>query len=583
MSGGELWRLPFWRARYFFLAAFLLQITIFQTCVFAVSSIENANRDAQRIQQQNLQQQQNLEKELRKRKTPAVDRTEPSLPAAPIQVDDSRCLQIDHINLEGATLLLLVTIDRLLAPYQQKCLTLNQVNQLLHDITNEYFKRGYVTTRAYLKPQSLEDRDLTITVIEGRVEDINFVSPPQSPYRLETIFPGKTGGPLNLRSLEQGLDHLNRLQSNNVRMNLEPGSRPGDTRVLLENEGTGRTHLNFGINNSGQESTGELQAHVGFGLDNPFAVADYFSLLFARELDQNDAKKSQNISGSYEIPFGWHRLRLAARGFSYKSTVEGTGQTFESSGTSNQLSVNLIRLLHRNQKNKTSISLMVERKEEDNFLEDVKLDASSRTLAIVRLGVDFQHQLNRGALSLSLNAHRGFDGLGADTDSSLNPEAPRAQFDKLTADLNVYYAFPTDLLPLSYNLSGHGQYSNDLLFSTERLSLGGLYTVRGYKNDNLSGDRGGYLRNELALRFVTPRGFTPFITSIRPFAAFDWGAVEALNNPESGYQQLRGLAVGFSASGPHLSCQLGIARAIDAPTQLETEKSEIYFSLSLRN
>ncbi len=45
--------------------------------------------------------------------------------------------------------------------------------------------------------------------------------------------------------------------------------------------------------------------------------------------------------------------------------------------------------------------------------------------------------------------------------------------------------------------SPYAQWSPDRLYGSERLTLGGESSVRGFKEQYLSGDNGGYWRNEL--------------------------------------------------------------------------------------
>lgn len=55
------------------------------------------------------------------------------------------------------------------------------------------------------------------------------------PKQFLTIFPGVKGSVLQLRDIEQGLDQLNRLPSNNATMRIEPGAEAGSSRVLINN------------------------------------------------------------------------------------------------------------------------------------------------------------------------------------------------------------------------------------------------------------------------------------------------------------------------------------------------------------
>ena len=57
-----------------------------------------------------------------------------------------------------------------------------------------------------------------------------------------------------------------------------------------------------------------------------------------------------------------------------------------------------------------------------------------------------------------------------------------------------------------------GQRSEDVLYGPQRISIGGLSSVRGFKEQSLSGDSGGYWRNQLRWRRpVTWEALRPFV------------------------------------------------------------------------
>lgn len=91
-------------------------------------------------------------------------------------------------------------------------------------MTNAYIKGGYITSRAFVNPNPPEEGVLEILVIEGTVEKI-IINDGKAKGQEFTAFPGLTGGPLNLRDIDQGLDQLNRLPSNNTVMQIEPGGQ----------------------------------------------------------------------------------------------------------------------------------------------------------------------------------------------------------------------------------------------------------------------------------------------------------------------------------------------------------------------
>ncbi|MDV0916573.1 POTRA domain-containing protein, partial [Enterobacter asburiae] len=75
---------------------------------------------------------------------------------------------------------------------------------------------GYITSRAFLTEQDLSGGQLNIVVLEGRLEAIRLEG--ETPRMLKMAFPGRVGGILNLRDIEQGMEQINRLRSEPVQI-----------------------------------------------------------------------------------------------------------------------------------------------------------------------------------------------------------------------------------------------------------------------------------------------------------------------------------------------------------------------------
>ncbi|MEX0631467.1 ShlB/FhaC/HecB family hemolysin secretion/activation protein [Serratia ureilytica] len=68
---------------------------------------------------------------------------------------------------------------------------------------------------------------------------------------------------------------------------------------------------------------------------------------------------------------------------------------------------------------------------------------------------------------------------------------------------------------LYYLTSAYGQTSADNLYAGERISIGGQYSVRGFKEQYLTGNRGAYWRNELNWQWQTLPGLGSFLSPAR--------------------------------------------------------------------
>src|SRR5690606_13476701 len=104
------------------------------------------------------------------------------------------------------------------------------------------------------------------------------------------------------------------------------------------------------------------------------------------------------------------------------------------------------------------------------------------------------------------------------------PGQPVVQHNKYT--LTASYLHPFQLLGERFSFDSvlSAQRSEDVLFSPQRFSLGGLYSVRGFKEQSVSGDSGYYLRNQLRwTRPITWSWLRPVVQEYSLMAAYDMG------------------------------------------------------------
>ena len=170
------------------------------------------------------QDQQNIYEEQNKERDSAVA-IYAELTAIPLSQDSNSsqaCIQINSIDIEDITLIDAKELEALLKPYLHRCDTMQDINTLVKKINNIYIEKAYVTSRAYIKPQDLSQGHLLIVAMEGKVEKIS-----ESNISTVMVFPTMEDEALNLRDLEEGLEQLNRLQSVEATMSINPGNEEG--------------------------------------------------------------------------------------------------------------------------------------------------------------------------------------------------------------------------------------------------------------------------------------------------------------------------------------------------------------------
>jgi hemolysin activation/secretion protein len=503
--------------------------------------------------------------------------TEPLAPSAPAE---DRCFAIQRIQLEGADSISARERQRLIAPYQGHCLGVAQINELLKVITNHYLDKGLVTTRAYLPQQDLSQGDLQVLVVEGTLEKLRSdATSGLSDRELGMAFPGRAGQLVNLREIEQMFDQLNRLPSNQAQMELTPGQQVGGSDVVVKNTPQKPWRATLSRNNDGQRSTGEQQWNAGLEWDSPLGLADQLSLRGGHDAISDHQQTSRNGLLNYSLPWGWWTFNYLYSESEYRSKGEADGYFFEQKGDSQNHQFRAERVVHRDALSKTSLSAGIAYLRTNNYLGNSKLAVSSNRLSEVQFGINHGRRVGPAFVNLDLGMQQGIGALDAQGDKHLRPNEPDARYRKYTGTVSYLHPFQLWGEQLTFTSLATGQRSEDVLFSPQRMSLGGSSSVRGYKDQFLSGDSGGYWRNELRLaRPVTLDWLRPVFAEYGATAGYDQGVIR--NNRYNGNEhgRLSSHSLELFARGQHVAASVTFAHSLERPDLIERE-SPVYFRL----
>ena len=487
------------------------------------------------------------------------------LPALPLPVPAAAgavCQPVRQIVFEGAEHLSWSVKESLARPYQGSCLTLEHINRLVRETTNAYLQRGYVTSQAWLQEQDISRGVLVVSVSEGRIESIT-QSGEQTPA-LKMAFPGLVGDVLNLRDIEQGMEQLNRLASQQVTIDIQPGEQPGFSKVVLLR---GATHapvsFSFGADNSGQKSTGTGQMNAGVVLDNPLRLADQWSLSAARNNDFSPHHRSRSLNGSVTLPYGYwlFSYQYAWNDFFQQVPFNGAAYRYQGNNQTQRLGAN--RTLLRDGKRKLAVDIGLARRTTENKLAGERLGVSSPTLSIASLGLNYSAVAGGGYMTLNPTVSRGLRMLGATADDPERDGAPRSEFRKLSLSASYFYPLTPSLY---YLTSAYGQTSADNLYSGERLSVGGQYSVRGFKEQYLTGNRGAYWRNELNKQL----GTVPVIGDVSLTAALDGGWLRSETHRVDG-GSIAGAALGLTMNNRMFNQSFTVGKPLAHPSSLKPD------------
>ena len=487
------------------------------------------------------QQQEQLKQDFQ---TPDRPPTQIEVPVAPPPTvsGDIQCHPIADIEIRSADHLSGKWRAALVSPLQHRCIGVAEVQGLLSGLTSYYVAHGWVTARAYLPRQNLGGGTLVVQVVEGRVQRLTLKGAARR-LVLATAFPGVVGRAFNLRTFEQGLDQINRLASNHATLDILAGDQPGDSVILIKNAPQKRWHVTASEDDYGQSATGREQASVTGSYDNLLGLNDFISYTRRQSvLDVNKDRNASSNSATLSVPYGRFLMTAGWNDSNYASSADTAhGNVLALTGTSSETYLKADAMAWRDQRSRLSFSAEVAQQASNNFVDDVKLGVSSRTLSVLTLGAQLNTLVAGGTFSGEVSYGQGLTILGAlrDTPSGA-PDSPRAQFSKLNIDANYTRPFRIGKLPLIWSSQFSGQLAFDPLYSSQQFSVGSPYNVRGFYRGYLINDHGAYLRNDLSTQrqIGTFRGLT-LVAS--PYVGLDAGYVAGFNRAAP-----RGTLVGAS-------------------------------------
>lgn len=504
------------------------------------------------------------------------------MPAAAAPAAAPGCIAIDRIAIGGAPHLSAAARARLAGAYAGRCLSLTDIEHLLADVVADYSARGQIAARAYVRQQDASTGRLEVLVVEGTLQRLDLDDDGAGSVAVDHVFPGLLGKPLNLRDLEQGLEQLNRLESNYATLDVQPGDQVGASVVAVHNQPLERVRLVLSADNLGDRSTGRNRVGLRVSVDNPFGVNDYFSFTQRRALPYGEGGTASSTGNAlYELPYGYSTFSVGAGKSSYSGDLfTAGGQAVASRGDNTYLFGRAGRVLYRDQYRRANVATTLTVKNAKNYLDGQYLSVSSRKLAVWDNDASLSLRGRYGELWGQFGVSVGLDRFGArDDPPDLEAGAPRAQFRKLRYD--AAYTLPFKLGRTDFMLTSDvsAQRGIDVLYGSEQLLVGGVYNVRGFGNGVFIGDSGFTVRNELSATLPLSwqgkrRGL------LRPYVGLDYGRV-FMRGPDSFGGYLSGVAAGVRMDVGAVSTELFAAQPLDMSRGAPRDGGRLYLQLRL--
>ena len=548
----------------------LFCISILAVACVRVTAAPLSPADRDTIQQQQLQllEQNQRQRDELERSTPLPRSSAPVVPPT----TEGPCFTISRIEVRGATLLSPRDAATVTSPWLNQCLDMTRLTQVTNAVSDWYISRGYITSRAFLTEQDLSSGVLTLTVLEGRLQQIRLEGVSQR--TLAMTFPGMEGKILNLRDIEQGMEQLNRVRQVPVEIEIQPGESQGWSIVNLTAAPEFPLIGSVSFDNSGQKSTGTGQFSGVLTSNNLLGLADKWFISGGRSSDFSNSHDAQNFAAGVSVPYGYGLLDYSYSWSNYLNTIDNNGLPWRSTGDSETHRLVGSWVVFRNGDIKTGLTTGITHRISRNYLDDVLLDSSSRKLSSVMFGINHTQKMFGGVATLNPSFTHGVPWLGAEDDHDKYGDVPKAEFRKWSLNGSFQRPVTADLWWLS---SIYFQWSPDRLYGSEQLTLGGESSVRGFKEQYLSGNNGGYLRNELNYSLFT----LPWMGQISAMAALDGGWLKQDDQDPYASGTLWGAAVGLTSANSWFSTQFTVGTPMKYPDWLAPDHLIIYYRVAV--
>lgn len=398
-------------------------------------------------------------------------------------------VQVQEIRVVGSTVIPPEKLGEVAAPFVNRELTTEDLEELRREITLLYVDQGYVSSGAIIPDQDISSGVLTIAVVESALTDIQVNG---SKHFLPEYFSSRlnlaAGPPVNLNQLRDRMQLF--LQDSRIdRMNaeLKPGTNPGEgiLQVNVQEASPWKAWLDF--NNHQSPTVGAERGLGTISHLNPLGLGDALSFTYGRSEGVNPL-----LDASYSLPFTpWDTTLI----FQYRKNdfevVESPFKPLDINSETEIFSLSIRQPIFRTPTQEIALTLTGEHLRNKNFLLGIPFAFTPGSTAqgkvkisALRFAQEWTHRLPHQVLSARSRFSLGIDVLNATTNSSSG--VPDSHFFAWLGQVQGARRLET----LGIQVIGRIdlQIANDRLFPLEQYAMGGRFTVRGYRENTLVRD-----------------------------------------------------------------------------------------------
>ena len=369
-------------------------------------------------------------------------------------------------------------------------------------ISQHYFDAQYVNSGAVIDAQDMSNGVLVVRIVEGRLDNINVLNEGwlRSGYVTSRIH-REVSDPLNLDDLKRGLEFVRRDEKiRKINTALVPGDELGQSHldmIVTENR---VFDVGLGVSNRRPPSVGAEEAEVYFGTKNLTSLGDTLRgnyTLSQEGMEEWDVDDGGNYSLFYSLPLTrWDTTLDLGYNQSDYVILEEPFNTLDIESDTRMYSVALRQPIYRDLQHELSLTLKGEHRRSDVLVSGEPFSISPGSvngqtrISALRLSPEYVYRSQERVIAARTTFSFGLDELNPILGDEFDPE----YFTWMTQASWVESVSENDTLLV---VKLFHQHTDDRVVSMEQFSLGGVNTIRGYRENQLIRDNAFIISPEL--------------------------------------------------------------------------------------
>lgn len=418
-------------------------------------------------------------------------------------------------------------LEKNLSGLQGQALDKKVIERAREEVLKALNAEGSILADIYLPPQRTDDGYLVLVVAPAKLGKI--ITTGQKYFdgaKIACEMRLQEGEQINLQTVTEDLQWLNRTPWRAVDTSYSPGENPGEADLILSTTDRKPFRPYVSFDNNGTRNTGLGRNRVGVSWGNAFGFFDH--RLDYSYTESNYGSYLNSHALSYSLPV-FNRTNLAFNFSKSKIDVPLEGGIFRSKGNNTTASVSLNRVLPSVSKlpsliHEGTLGFEYKRIESSLLYGGLNLDELSNAPDIMQFYVDYSAGLSDGLGKTNSYTHLVLSP-GFDAKHNTNE-----YFNKMRSGASNDYWYVKQTLDRTFNLPKdwkvrgvfNAQYATERLMWSERMGLSGVNAVRGYYEDSYFADRGLVLNLELSAPTVN-MNLAGKDAQLQMFVFRDWG------------------------------------------------------------